>query len=265
MQECDCATGVSMAAALDLCDTRFLLGVSEYGDTPASSAGRRAISRYGAATNGLGVRRGCAYSVLDTGAIDPVTGGICGTHRQPGTDFGGSSGCAGGAPDPAPGTTDGATICDVQQLEVELVAPTNATGFSFDLIFISSEYPEWVGSEFLDTYYTLVDVPGSPRINITADTAGQPLTVSNAMLEDPPVTSLAGTGYSDIITSTGGTVEACGSSSGWLRTTAPVEPGQAFTITFSIHDEGDGIYDSLVILDDFRWLAGAVTPGTLRI
>ena len=42
-------------------------------------------------------------------------------------------------------------------------------------------------------------------------------------------------------------------STGWLRTSWPIEGGEVFTLTFSIHDEGDGIYDSLVILDNFRF------------
>jgi len=42
-------------------------------------------------------------------------------------------------------------------------------------------------------------------------------------------------------------------STGWLRTSWPIEAGETFTLTFSIHDEGDGIFDSVVILDNFRF------------
>ena len=66
----------------------------------------------------------------------------------------------------------------------------------------------------------------------------------------PPETNLEGTGFewsdawSDFI----------GGSTGWYRTTWPVEPNEIFFLTFSVHDESDGIYDSLVIIDNFRWL-----------
>ncbi len=36
-------------------------------------------------------------------------------------------------------------------------------------------------------------------------------------------------------------------------------------LTFSIHDEGDGIYDSVVIIDNFQWAVGEVDPGTIII
>ena len=41
----------------------------------------------------------------------------------------------------------------------------------------------------------------------------------------------------------------------------PIEPGETFTLTFHLHDTGDGVYDSEVILDGFEFL-GSVTPGT---
>ena len=42
-------------------------------------------------------------------------------------------------------------------------------------------------------------------------------------------------------------------STGWLRTSRSIRAAERFVLTFSIHDEGDGIYDSLVVLDNFRW------------
>lgn len=55
-----------------------------------------------------------------------------------------------------------------------------------------------------------------------------------------------------------------GSGSGWLVTRAPIsEDDETITLTFSVHDEGDGIYDSLVILDSFRWVPYSPPVGTL--
>ena len=34
---------------------------------------------------------------------------------------------------------------------------------------------------------------------------------------------------------------------------APVSPGEIITLKFSIWDEGDGVWDSAVFLDNFRW------------
>jgi hypothetical protein len=56
-----------------------------------------------------------------------------------------------------------------------------------------------------------------------------------------------------------------GGSTGWLTTTAPVTPGDTLKLRFAIFDEGDGIYDSSVLIDNFQWLAGAVSaPITVQ-
>jgi hypothetical protein len=49
----------------------------------------------------------------------------------------------------------------------------------------------------------------------------------------------------------------------WLTTTAPVKPGETITLRFVIWDTSDQDFDSLVLIDNFRWNAegsgGAVT------
>jgi hypothetical protein len=53
-------------------------------------------------------------------------------------------------------------------------------------------------------------------------------------------------------------------STGWLRICWPVRGGEAQRLTFSVHDEGEAIYDSLVLLDNFGWheydAVGATDP-----
>ncbi len=40
----------------------------------------------------------------------------------------------------------------------------------------------------------------------------------------------------------------------WLTTEAPVVPGETIVLDFLIWDTGDSELDSLVLLDNFRWL-----------
>jgi len=47
-----------------------------------------------------------------------------------------------------------------------------------------------------------------------------------------------------------------------LYTNWSINGGETFQIKFHIHDTSDGIYDSLVILDNFHWLTGEFTQGT---
>ncbi|MDY0001182.1 MAG: choice-of-anchor L domain-containing protein, partial [Polyangia bacterium] len=188
-----------------------------------------------------------------------------------------------GAIDPAP-FPDGATINDLTQLEIRLKVPGNARGFSFDFIFFSVEYPEYVCSPYNDTFYALViDEPqlnGGSRTNVSFDSEGSEITVNNGFFEYPPYWSLdiSGTAYETEDTWTScsddpsiGCVapDPCpryiGSTTGWLRTSSPATPGQEVTIIFSIHDEGDNILDSAVIIDNFRWHTVPIEdPGTVK-
>jgi hypothetical protein len=62
---------------------------------------------------------------------------------------------------------------------------------------------------------------------------------------------------------TGGDTTPIGGSTGWLTTTAPVSPGEDITLHFIIFDEGDHIYDSAVLIDNFQWGVTAImTPTT---
>jgi hypothetical protein len=54
-----------------------------------------------------------------------------------------------------------------------------------------------------------------------------------------------------------------GGSTGWLSTTAPVTPGEDITLHFIIFDEGDHIFDSAVLIDNFQWGTAVVgSPST---
>jgi hypothetical protein len=52
-----------------------------------------------------------------------------------------------------------------------------------------------------------------------------------------------------------------GSSTGWLQTSWPIEPGETFDLTFHIHDTNDGLWNTEVILDAFEFLTEP-TQGT---
>ena len=57
-------------------------------------------------------------------------------------------------------------------------------------------------------------------------------------------------------------------ATGWLETLSPIVPGETFTLRFAVWDAGDGVLDSTVLLDGFRWVtaAGGIpeTPVTTR-
>jgi Ca-activated chloride channel family protein len=136
-------------------------------------------------------------------------------------------------------------VFDLHQVRLELKAPQDARSFSFDFNFFSAEYPQYVNQNFNDTFYAILEAPstnGGRPTNIAFDANGNSIEVDNNYFQQPfhPIPN-DGTGF-----------DAHGST-GWLRTGWPIRGGEAFTLTFSIHDEGDAVFDSLVLLDNFRW------------
>jgi hypothetical protein len=106
----------------------------------------------------------------------------------------------------------------------------NANGFSFDFVYLSAEYPEWVNEGFNDTFYAiLVDhLAGEARQNISFDDFGHEIEVDNAYFESPPVTDIGGTGYDLTCTNeVGPLTSVCGSST--TRGTASTIPPSFWT------------------------------------
>jgi hypothetical protein len=162
-----------------------------------------------------------------------------------------------------PGTTTGQPH-DGVGLELELQVPDWAEGLAFDFNFYTYEWPVFICSTFNDFFVALLDPPpmGQPTANISFDSQGNPISVNNALLSvcgcllGPPclaggkmfdcpggITELAGTGFEGA------------AATGWLTTTAPVEPGTVVTLRLAVYDSGDGDLDSTTIIDNFRWLS----------
>jgi hypothetical protein len=81
---------------------------------------------------------------------------------------------------------------------------------------------------------------------------------------------LNGTGYNGVCKNSGGEYPGteyalpsiCGGSTDWLKTTAPVAPGEQITLIFNIWDTGDNKWDSTVLLDNFTWSASSASIQT---
>ena len=136
-------------------------------------------------------------------------------------------------------------VYDLHQVRLELKAPPEAKSFSFDFNFFSAEYPQYVNQNFNDTFYAIIEAPsthGGRPTGISFDANDNSIEVDSNYFQQPfhPIPN-AGTGF-----------DAHGST-GWLRTHWPIHGGESFVLTFSVHDEGDAVFDSLVLLDNFRW------------
>jgi hypothetical protein len=172
-----------------------------------------------------------------------------------------SSGC----PDPL----DKSVVNDSVGLKLTIRVPTNAKGFSYDFDFYTSEYIDYVCSEFNDTFIALlksaIAVDPKANGNISFDTKGNPVNVNSGFFEvcAPGSKSghtfpcklgrgeLSGTGYE-------GDADQDGATS-WLRTKASVKPGEEMEIEFVIWNTSDHILQSAVLLDNWMWNADGTT------
>ena len=156
-----------------------------------------------------------------------------------------------------PDSTVNGNVYDLCGFTATLTAPPTAKGFAFDFIFFSAEYPEWVGTQFNDTFNAMLSSTVYDNQNVAFDSQLHPISINVAFFTicdgdgcTQPESLLAGTGYDDGV----------GGSTGWLTTTVPIIAGETFTLRLVIYDEGDHIYDSDVLINNFRWVE--VLSGT---
>ena len=261
------------AAALDLCHSvandGFGLISAQYvraNGTPLTAASQHIGVMEGFGAN-VTARAGSRMLALSSGhARTPGQPGVC-TNVSCG-DYGTGTAPA-GFPQNVPGCPDGTIIQDDVGLEVVLKAPSNANGFQYEFSFYSHEYPEWVCDSYNDQYVALVTPAPAGAINgnISFDSQTNPVSVNIALFEVCEgcalgTDELIGTGFDTL----GGGVGDSGAT-GWLVSTAPIDPGAETTIRFAIWDTTDANFDSTVIIDNFQWIAdgGSVSVGTVPV
>ncbi len=200
-----------------------------------------------------------------------------------------------GFPRAAAGCQQDNLVNDMIDVKLTLKAPPNAQGFKFDFDFHSSEWPAFICTNFNDAFVAYLSAPsfnGGKGDNVSFDSKSNPVSVNNGFFDrctpNSPIgcgdgnaptgtaacpggpAELGGTGFG--LTGTPISAPTCdpsqpqtvGGATGWLTTQAKVNAGEEFTLEFMIWDAGDGVLDSLVLLDKFQWIGGAVTPGTTR-
>ncbi len=265
---CTGTTTDALVCALDACQASAFGGLTVtsptgselFGTVPAVTA----IARLGEPTNGLAPRRGGSYVVLSTGQA-------VGTDKDvalPNT-----------TPTPSPTALDplapNATMYDAVTLTLTLTAPAGATGLAVRYVYLSKELDlvgNW-GKDPLIMWHTgsittggvaqAVDVGGCKKATKfdlkAADGTGLCYVGYTSAFIDTcaaPALDVAGTGFG-----CAGPFQY-GLSTGWLETRVVAVPGEAVTLAFHLHDAGDALRDSTVVVDGVEWLTGDVVAGT---
>ncbi len=269
--------GPSLAQALEQCNSQFLESATLAG--PSDVRARDVAGVFGmiapkAGANMVVLSTGLAVDKSSSSFVEPQIGtnlNASNTNANPEPKLAGAAGCSQSQPK---------NVNDYTELVLKLKAPTNAKSFSFNFEFMSSEYPEFVCTDFNDEF--LVEMQSANEYpkqqNISFDANKNPITVNSGFFTtctnyslNPetqhcvnPVSDLNGTGYEDMMADLLGKIPA-GGSTGWLTTTAPVTPGEEITLHFIIFDEGDHQYDSTVLIDNLQWSLNAATaPMTIN-
>jgi len=227
------------------------------------------VNHFGSPSNDLAPFEGSSYGLLASGPAE-------GTSH--------SSDLSGGSSVPDPFSPDGYETYDNVEFTVEMIAPPGAVGFSIDYVFFSVEYEEYIGTSFNDKFYMQLTAPvttgGEKKVINTTQCSNENsyhdiidengnklcyIAINTAFSEKCPnvPTDISGTGFECTSDPAFGS-SSDGSSTGWLTTSWPIQAGEAFTLTFHVHDTSDGIYDSEVILDNFRFetIPGEFSQGT---
>lgn len=174
---------------------------------------------------------------------------------------------------------------DLTEISFTIQVPQNAKSFSYEFAFFSAEYPEYICTDFNDRFIAILESSAldptklptgqcktgtaKPTCNVSYDSQGQPVTINNGFFDvcdsysgpnadfvmvqntcTKPSSLLARTGYDRADSAWSNKV---GGGTGWLKTTAPVTPGETIKLRFIILDEGDARYDSSVLIDNFKW------------
>lgn len=190
---------------------------------------------------------GSTYGILTTG--DATLADDANGSDSDGVDLGGDNG----------ETVRGNNDFDVSVLKVDLNVPAGANCMTLDFRFLSEEYSEFVGSNVNDAFVAELDTSDwttdfdtaevtAPN-NFAFDPAGNPITVNAAGATSMSDANAAGTTYDG--------------ATPLLNASTPITPG-AHSLYLSIFDQGDGIYDSAVFVDNVRFTnrpAGACVVG----
>ena len=246
-----CDTGLNRTVdtdypkAMELCD--WVQG-TQFVQSPDPSA-RNILPDFGT----YQPHAGASVVTLSTGrAVDAAGPG----YVNPG-GIGGGTGFSNSAPHPLPqpdpgdgcGSADPPTVQDYTELKYTIKVPPNASSLAFDFNFMSGEFPQFVCSPFDDTFLAILSST-SFNGNISFDEQMRPVTI-NIGFFDVCQPAQGPNCVSNAELSTSG-FEAYGGT-GWLHTVAPVTGGETITLRFTLHDEGDNVLDSLVLMDNFSW------------
>jgi hypothetical protein len=133
---------------------------------------------------------------------------------------------------------------DYQEVRFTVDVPANADTLSFDVAYLTTEWPVYFQQPYNDMFVAWLEAPNWTG-NISFDQQGNALSLNAALFDF----------YDENgnLPEFSGTCMRYSAGTPWLTTTADVSPGDTIEIVFAIFDVEDVHLDSFVFLDNFRW------------
>lgn len=124
-------------------------------------------------------------------------------------------------------------------MDITFMVPAGVSSVDFAYMFLSNEYPEYVGSQYNDLFNVLAYTTGGSALIVEER-------VNNAVMTD------SATIYDGATTWKGVSIDVAA----FAGTGAPI------TLSFVVSDVADTIYDTAVLIDDLRFNTGACEGET---
>ncbi len=149
---------------------------------------------------------------------------------------------------------------DLLWFDFAVAVPPLTTGWVLDLAYFSNEFPEYVNSTFNDVF-VVWEVSESYVGNICFIDE-QPCTVT-ALAEIAEAFSGAQEAAHPALAGTGtqGSGSTGGQTTGWVTLEGPAAPGETMALSFALFDMGDTAFDSVIVLDNWRWSCVGCVPS----
>lgn len=269
---CDAALAI---ASSDANDAAKALGVCK--SVAAGKPGWGVVSAKYVKPDGTALSHATSYGILPSFGVNQPPSGksmlalSTGAARAPGqAEYAASidKGYGNGTPSGWPRTSTACNVAptvakDGSALELKIKVPVDAHSMSFEHAFFTRDYTGDVCSTFTDQFVVMMSPAPAGALdgNIVFDGVGAAINANSALLQACAGGTFGGITYACGLGTTflGGTGFEGKGATGWLRTTAPVEPGSTVTLLFAVWDSGDGKVDSTALLDSLRFWTKSVT------
>ncbi len=156
---------------------------------------------------------------------------------------------------------------DYADVRIEAEVPEGADALAFEFAFFTAEYPLFVDevhqeSVYNDMYIAWLESEAWTG-NVSFDKDGHPVSINSVFLDyrDAPIESCPDCNAPELA----GFAAQNHAGTDWLRTVAPVTPGETIELVIAVMDISDGSYDSAILLDGFEWTCTDLPPLTTPV